>query len=298
MKSLSIIVVNYKSREFLSNCIRAIFDSEKSNYTLNQIVIVNNDEKSLLINTIDKIKIVEANKNLGFGKACNLAVKNLDYENDYLLFLNPDTEVSKKSISQCIDKLEKDEKIAVCGAANCNENNKPYRTCENINTFKDIFVKSIGLGKLRKLYNKDYNALNETVYVGHVIGAFYLIKEKIFKEVRGFDERFFVYYEDMDLSKRVNDLGYKILFNSDAKVKHIGGGSSSKVKTYRMFYSYSSGFLYLKKHYGLFKAKLFSFFVYSLFLPLRIFKAFCKLNMQEAKDIFSVYKLYFSRKYK
>ena len=76
--------------------------------------------------------------------------------------------------------------------------------------------------------------------VDQVMGAFFLIRSNLYKECLGFDERFFVYYEEVDLSKRVNSLGFKSMFFAESNAYHIGGGVSQQVKAKRLFYSLRS----------------------------------------------------------
>ena len=103
---------------------------------------------------------------------------------------------------------------------------------------------------------------NETKQIDHVIGAFYLIKREIFNSINGFDERYFVYFEDLDLSKRVHDSGYRTIYLSEIQAYHKGGGTSEQVKALRFFYSTRSSLIYSFKHLGIFKSIIFMFFVY------------------------------------
>ena len=86
--------------------------------------------------------------------------------------------------------------------------------------------------------------------VDHVIGAFFLIRQALFKHLSGFDERFFVYLEDLDLSLRVHRHGYRSMYLSDAQAFHVGGGTSRQVKAHRLFYSLRSRLLYGFKHFS------------------------------------------------
>lgn len=86
--------------------------------------------------------------------------------------------------------------------------------------------------------------------VDQVMGAFFLIRTKLFNQCKGFDERFFVYYEEVDLSKRVSQLGYKSVFLPNSNAFHVGGGASRNVKATRLFYSLRSKYLYTTKHFN------------------------------------------------
>ena len=89
---------------------------------------------------------------------------------------------------------------------------------------------------------------DETRLVDHVIGAFYLIRRDVFERLGGFDERFFVYLEDLDLSMRVREAGGRCLFAADATAHHAGGGTTRSIKATRLFYSVRSRLQFAAKH--------------------------------------------------
>jgi len=96
---------------------------------------------------------------------------------------------------------------------------------------------------------KDWNH-SETREVDQVIGAFFLVKRKVFDALRGFDERFFVYYEEVDFSYRAKKAGWGSLYLAEARAFHSGGGTSEQVKARRLFYSLRSRLLYAVKHFS------------------------------------------------
>jgi GT2 family glycosyltransferase len=91
---------------------------------------------------------------------------------------------------------------------------------------------------------------DQTREVDHVIGAFFLVRRSLFEELGGFDERFFVYLEDLDFSYRAHKAGWKTIYLTDAQAFHAGGGTSNQVKAKRMFYSLRSRLLYAFKHFN------------------------------------------------
>ena len=105
------------------------------------------------------------------------------------------------------------------------------------------------LGRLvtpRLFTSKD---LTGSQVVDQVTGAFFLVRSKVFEELRGFDERFFVYFEEVDFSLRVRDAGYLSYHLAEAEAVHIGGGCSEKDISSRLFYSVRSRLLYARKHF-------------------------------------------------
>ena len=90
----------------------------------------------------------------------------------------------------------------------------------------------------------------ESRKVDQVMGAFMFMRNSIFEKLGYFDERFFVYYEELDFSKRLAQLGGTSFYNSDIKAIHIGGGTTNNVKTFRLFLNLSSRLQYAKKHFS------------------------------------------------
>jgi len=92
-------------------------------------------------------------------------------------------------------------------------------------------------------------AHDSTQKVDHVMGAFFLVRREVFEKLRGFDERFFVYLEDLDFSYRAKQAGWDSAYLADVQAFHYGGGTSNQVKARRLFYSLRSQLLYAFKHF-------------------------------------------------
>jgi GT2 family glycosyltransferase len=94
--------------------------------------------------------------------------------------------------------------------------------------------------------------------VDHVIGAFFCVRRELFEDLGGFDERFFVYLEDLDFSLRARKTGRTAYYLADAAAFHKGGGTSEQVKAHRLFYSLRSRLLYAFKHFKRYQAWIIS----------------------------------------
>ena len=93
-------------------------------------------------------------------------------------------------------------------------------------------------------------AYDQTQIVDQVPGAFFLVRRTLFQQLGGFDERFFMYYEDVDFSYRASVNGWKTLYLAEIAVAHQGGGTTENISDKRLFYLLQSRVLYIKKHYG------------------------------------------------
>jgi GT2 family glycosyltransferase len=223
------------------------------------------------------LRILRNSSNRGFAAACNQGAR--ESVADYLLFLNPDTRVEPESIGSAIAFLESRENAntAVCGAQLADETGAVSRTCARRPSPRHFAVKLLGLDRLapgrfesHMMETWDHGM---TQKVDHVMGAFYLIRRDVFELFGGFDERFFVYLEDLDLSIRLRDAGRDIVYLTSARVYHKGGGSSDQVKAVRLFYSLHSRILYGYKHFPTVPATLLLVGTLLIEPPIRVFVA-------------------------
>lgn len=251
-KLVDIVIVNWNTGNLLKNCLNSILNSK--NQYINSVVVVDNGSTDDSLNKIDidlqRFKIVKEKVNHGFAKACNIGA-NL-CKSRYILFLNPDTEVNENSISAAIEHMEKDSSsnIGICGIQLIDHNGITV-SCSRFPSPSRIFFNSIGLTRIIPILGspmKDFSH-DSTKEVDQVMGAFFMIKKELFNLCNGFDERFFVYYEEVDLSKRINQLGYSSIFLPHSNAYHLGGGASRNVKARRLFYSLRSKYLYSDKHF-------------------------------------------------
>lgn len=260
--SLSIIIVNWNSGEQLRECLESIVSATVDGFTLDKVIVVDNASSDGSAKNISDIKLplqVLYNKeNLGFAAACNMGAKQTS--SDYLLFLNPDTKLFQDSLSTPILFLEQQDKerIGILGVQLVDENGHVSRTCARFPTPCTYFSQMLGLNRLfPNLFPSHFMTEwdhGTSRIVDHVIGAFFLVRTSIFQEIGGFDERYFVYLEDLDFSLRTKYLGYVSYYLATTQIYHKGGGSSEQIKATRLFYSLQSRLVYSYKHFGFLSA--------------------------------------------
>lgn len=255
--TLDIIIVNWNSGRQLFHCVQSIAGKE-AGYTICRVVIVDNgsiDSSLEELASLDlPITILRNTTNRGFAAACNQGAAASAA--DYLLFLNPDTVLNKKSISVPITFLqdESNAQIGVVGIRLVDEHDVPSRHCCRIPTPGMLLCQMTGLTHLAPGRFPSH-VMSEWPHdisrnVGHVMGAFYLVRRKLFGDLGGFDERYFVYMEDLDFSSRVIEAGWRIQYLANVTAYHKGGGTSEQVKAARLFYSLRSRTQYSYKHFG------------------------------------------------
>jgi len=205
---VSIIIVNYNGRPFLDDCLSSL---KKIDYTNIEIILVDNFSTDTSLDFVKKeypnIICIELDKNYGFAKPNNLGTKVA--KGKYFLFLNNDTIVEPNFVSELIKIATKDQTIGILQSLLLKSNGE-------IDSSGD-FIDEIGI-----VYNSK-TQVTEIRQISSARGASMMIQKDIFKKCGGFDEKFFVSFEDVDLGWRVWILGYKVVLVPTSIVYHIGG---------------------------------------------------------------------------
>lgn len=241
----SIVIVNYKSKEYLQKCIRSIenklFKNKDALFPF-EIIVVNNDPKPLKIrpnNPLD-VRVINNPKNIGYGGANNIGAKNAFGE--YLFFLNPDTVLLDSSIAKMIRQLDKHKEVGIIGPRIIDYYRKAPQpwTCGTKTDLANIIFKNT----INKPWNK-----KRAVNVDWVSGTALLIRKDLFEQVGGFDENFFMYFEDQDLCLRVKKSGKAIIFCPHSVILHYDGKSwNNELHKKKAFFESQTYFF--QKHHG------------------------------------------------
>lgn len=242
---LSIISANFNTFNLVVDCIESI---KKNTRNIKfEIIVVNNypqdnDYQRLkkLYGEEDYIKIMKS-KNYGFGTANNLGVKKACGE--YLLFLNSDTKVIDNSIIKMVEFLRRHNEIGALNPLLCHPDKSRQK-----HYFGDF--QSLGSVVLRKPRGENYEKDKEFFYRQRITGAVMMIKKSKFIDIGGFDEKFFMYFEDEDLCRRLLNNGMKNAILTSAEIIHLEGKSSLNKTKKRMYYQSQN--YYWIKHRGLF----------------------------------------------
>jgi len=251
--AIDIIIVNWNAGDQLIRCVESIQQNRLD--TTVQIIVVDNDSEdgsNISIKKKPDVTLVHTGCNFGFGKACNLGAQQSSAE--YLLFLNPDATLYPGTLQKMLAFMQNPTNISIgiCGAQLIDEDGHVARSCSRFPSVKSFCAHSLGLDRWfpflgHVMTEWDHHNARE---VDHVIGACLLIRRSVFDSLNGFDERFFVYLEDVDLSRRARLLGWRSMYLADAQAFHAGGGTSRQIKARRLFYSLRSRLLYACKHFS------------------------------------------------
>ena len=213
---ISVIIVNYNGKKLLEKCLESLFKIDYNNF---EVILVDNNSTDgsmeFVTKNYPKIIVIKLDSNKGFAEPNNIGTKIA--KGEYLLFLNNDTVTTTNFISEMVNVLEKDEKIAICQSL-------LLKPDGNIDSSGD-FIDKMGI-----VYNSKTKT-DEIKEISSARGACMLIRKKIFDKLGGFDEKFFFSFEDVDLGWRSWILGYKVVIVPNSIVYHDAGKTSSKLKS-------------------------------------------------------------------
>ena len=238
---LSVVIVNYNGLNYLKECFNALFLNLK-NIDFEIIVYDNNSQDgscNYLKEYFSEIILIESKVNLGFGKANNAAVKIA--KGNYLLLLNNDTIVLDQLLP-ALNFLKSDSSIGIVGIKMFDGNKKYLPSAGNFPNFKNLFqmkkLLEIGTAFITDTFTEEWYK------VDWLSGSFLLVPTQVFEEIKGFDEDYFLYVEDVDFSKKMADKGYERVFLPNFSYIHFVGFNSSK--NHLLIKGYE---IYISKHY-------------------------------------------------
>jgi hypothetical protein len=245
---ISFVIVNYKSQEHLKNCIASL--REKVFFPF-ETIVVNNDDMELDKSRLGDTKIIELKKNIGFGSASNRGAEIAIGK--YLCFLNPDT-ILLSEIKNIISEFEENKKVGAIGARLVNEKGltQNWIAGRKINLLS-LFLENIGWNQ-----NKNILSSSKKTAVDWVTGGALFVRREIFYKIGGFDTNFFLYFEDVDLCRRIHKSGWKIIYLPEIAIRHWGSQSFTLSNDQKKYY-YASQKYYFQKYYGALQASLVDF---------------------------------------
>ncbi|MEY4628108.1 MAG: hypothetical protein RLZZ595_434 [Bacteroidota bacterium] len=227
MISLSIIIVNYRSWKRLSACLHSI---EQQGLQDLEVIVVDNfsndGQGESFAAQFPNVKWIMQNTNGGFAQACNMGAAHAS--GNWLLFLNPDTILNTVVLQPLIVKAEQETDWKLIGIRQLNDAGKDTNPHGIFLKWWNVWPPFRSLERLFKgqEFSKQYLSTAPVTFPDWISGAFVLIRKNDFQEIGGWDERFWMYYEDMDLSKRAADIGWKRVMYNELVCIHSHGGSS------------------------------------------------------------------------
>lgn len=261
LSSIHVVIVNWNAGRQLVQCLQSFATVAGDAIRLSCVTVVDNastdrslDELLSLAHALP-LDIIRNKSNRGFAAACDQGAAGS--EADYLLFLNPDTRLQAGCLEKPVDLLgdPASRNVGIVGIQLVGEDGEIARNCARRPTGWSMVGQSLGLDRLLPSlfpphFLKEWPH-DETREVDQVMGAFCFIRRPLFEALGGFDERFFVYFEDLDLALRARALGWTSVYLATAQAFHRGGGTTESAKAARLFYYCRSRILFAFKHFTL-----------------------------------------------
>jgi GT2 family glycosyltransferase len=246
---LSVIIVNYNTKELLRKCLESVFRSQTNNKF--EVIVSDNGSKDASIEMLNQsfpqIKLIENNANLGFSKGNNVAIKEANGR--LILLLNSDTEVRPDTFDLSIKYMDEHADVGILGCKVL----LPDGSLDKASRRKfpnpwNSFLRLFGLKKFSD-YNID-TPIDQETEVDAVMGAYLLIRKSVIDRIGVLDEEYFMYGEDLDWCWRAKEAGYKVVYYPESSITHFKYGSSQAVpfRTIRM--AHEAMKIFYRKHYA------------------------------------------------
>ncbi|GAC1393170.1 MAG: glycosyltransferase family 2 protein [Vulcanimicrobiaceae bacterium] len=237
MSVVDVILVNWNDRENLASALDSVFSLPeiRADAEFAQVIVSDNGSSDGSIPFLrerygELVHVIKNGRNLGFGAGVNRAISQT--ASPYLFLLNPDALVSAGALATLVAFMEEHPRCAMAGPKTLQPDGTIAESCGEFDTWTGAFLRSSAWGELpwfaryangAALRAWDYNSERQ---VDLVIGAAVLLRRSVLDEIGAFDERYFMYHEEVDLAKRIADAGYETWYVPGAQAMHVGEGSS------------------------------------------------------------------------
>ena len=264
--SIAIVVLNYNSSDHTLRCIESIHRQTSGFFQLTPIVVDNNsvpaDRQKLAVLSVDKVKLIYSDINLGFSGGMMLGAMSI--KADYYFLLNNDCVLQHDALSALCVFMETHADAALCSGNMSGANGRPR---SSFNYFPTLILALFGSGLMRLFHPKRYpnrrKLYAQPLPVDVITGAAMFIRGTVFRDLHGLDTGYFLYCEEEDFAIRVSKAGWKTYHVPQAKIMHIGGASSADPALHSALQReyYISFFHYLREHHGMLYTLIFRFVI-------------------------------------
>jgi GT2 family glycosyltransferase len=247
-----VVIVNWNTGELLRECLASLAAFPEG---VGQVIVVDNgsvDGSADLSSVPSNVTVIKTGENLGFARGCNLGASCTTAP--YVLFLNPDAQLLQDGLPRALKFMESPEGKAfgICGVQMVDDDGEVQRSCTVFPGVAVFFGQATGLNRVLPsvfptLFMETFDHLSSRS-VDVVIGAYFLVRRDVFESLY-FDERFFVYFDEVDFCLRARALGQATYYLAEAQAYHKGGGSTDQVRAHRLFYALRSRLLFAFKHF-------------------------------------------------
>ena len=254
---LSIIIVNWNVRDLLDRCLASILETDLEPDSFEIIVVDSgsHDESAAMVREkYPSVRLIAQSDNVGFTRGNNIGLAQA--QGDYLLLLNPDTEVSPSSLRLLIEYLVENPSTGIVGPHTLNSDGSHQSTRRRFPTLMTGVFESTWLaaaapsgvvGDYRMLETDD----DDIIAVDWVQGSALLLRREVYRDIGGLDDAYVMYSEELDFCRRAKTAGWQVAYHGGAVITHHGGKSSEQVVAQTLIHFHTSKLRYFRKHHGL-----------------------------------------------
>ena len=253
---LSVIIVNWNVRELLDACVASVYASELGGLEL-EIIVVDSDSHdgsaAMLRRKHPGVIVLPQSENIGFTRGNNIGLARA--RGDFLLLLNPDTEVHPKALKQMLELMAAQPEAGILGPHTLNSDMSHQSTRRRFPTLMTgIFESSWLAAWAPASVERDYRMLDraddEICQADWVQGSALLMRRQVYQELGGLDEGFTMYSEELDYCRRAKAAGWRVYYHGGAVITHHGGKSSQQASARTLTHFHTSKLRYFRKHHG------------------------------------------------
>lgn len=297
-----VVIVNWNTGRHLGDCLRSIVRADRSGLRVARIVVVDNASSDGSCRDPAApgipLDVLRNSRNRGFAAACNQGAALGGSE--FLLFLNPDTELYPDALRVVGGFLgtQAAQGVGICGGRMVDERGRPAISCSRFPSLRVFLGKMTGLDRLVPTLFPPHHLPTRTAASGpvdQVIGAFFLVRRALFEELGGFDAHYFLYFEETDFALRARRQGALSYYLHQARVHHIGQVSSAQLGGKRLCHSLCSRTRYAFRHWPRSHACLLVALTLTVELVARLGRALLHRSPSEGRDTLCGYGGYLRR---
>lgn len=252
---ISVVIVTWNVAEVISSCLQSVNAALQG--IASEIIVVDNDSSddtvAIIRNQFPRVELIHESRNWGYGKGNNIGISRS--RGDYVLILNPDTLVTPSALQTMLARMQSSETIGFVGPQILNKDGSFQAACRRtIPTPQSAFFQLTGLSMLFPRhpaiarYQMGGLDPDQSIEVEAISGSCMLLRRIAIGT--GFDERYFMYAEDLDMCLEIRKKGYRGFYDASALITHLHRHSSRKAKYRMRVHFYYSAYLFFKKHYG------------------------------------------------
>lgn len=257
--AMSIVIVSFNTVDLLDRCLRALRASDSCLPV--EVIVIDNHSRDASADRVSgefpEVKLIRNSYNAGFAKACNQGIRVATGR--YILLLNSDVEVSRNVLEMMVDFMDANPETGIAGCKLENTDGSMQASVRDFPSLRGEFFSALLLDRLfasnpvvGSYLKKKLDWKNATA-VDQVSGAFFMVRRKAMEQAGVLDERFFIYYEEVDWCLRIKQAGWSVMYVPQCRALHHGGGSANQFKAFPYVEGARSKIKYFRKHYGALK---------------------------------------------